>query len=160
MRQITAETARAIDEPGSSDSAAAMVMISMPPNANATASRPAATPDIPLGANGEKFDRPTALWPGSQPRMSRTPMTRKTTMTATLMNANQYSNSPKPRTAARLTTEKNTTHTRPGIHPGTSNHRPMNAPAPVISAPMTMTSMNQYNQPRANPAQCPNAWRP
>ena len=81
-------------------------------------------------------------------------------ITATLMKANQYSNSPKPRTAARFTAVKNTTATRPGIQPGTPNQLPMIAPAPVISAPITMMSMNQYSQPRENPAQLPNAMRP
>ena len=73
-------------------------------------------------------------------------------MTATLINANQYSNSPKPRTLAMLMKVKMMTQTSAGIQPSTPNQLPINAPAPVISAPMTMTSMNQYNQPVEKPA--------
>ena len=78
-------------------------------------------------------------------------------ITATLINANQYSNSPKPRTPARFTIVKRTTHMSPGIQPSTPNQEPMIAPEPVISAPITMMSMNQYNQPSAKPFQRPNA---
>ena len=76
-------------------------------------------------------------------------------MTATFTKENQYSNSPNPRTENRLTTVNRITHNRPGIHPSTPNQVPMMAPAPVISAPMTMISMNQYNQPVAKPAHGP-----
>ena len=136
-----------------------MVTISMPPNANATASRPAATPENPLGRKPDSAMCcvPTKVVPGSRPNTSSTPMTRKPMMTATLMKANQNSNSPKPRTLARLTMAKNTTHTRPGIQPGMPHQAPMIAPAPVISAPSTMISMNQYNQPMMKPADRPNA---
>ena len=78
-------------------------------------------------------------------------------MTATLMNANQNSNSPKPRTCAKFTTAKNTTDTSAGIHGSTPNQEPMMAAAPVITAPITMMSMNQYSQPMVNPAQWPKA---
>src|SRR5699024_12381542 len=82
---------------------------------------------------------------------------KKATMTATLMMANQNSNSPNPRTAPKLTTAKNTTATSAGIHGSTPNQPPRIAAAPVISAPITMMSMNQYNQPIVKRAQLPNA---
>ena len=75
-------------------------------------------------------------------------MMRKMPMTATLIKANQNSNSPNPLTCMRLTTAKNTTQTSAGIHGSTLNHDAMIAEAPVISAPSTMISMNQYSQPR------------
>ena len=80
---------------------------------------------------------------GSQPKKSSTPTMRKPMMTATLIRENQYSNSPNPRTWAKLTTAKNTTHTSAGIQGSTPNQPAMIAEAPVISAPSTMVSMNQ-----------------
>ena len=159
MRTMTDFTAAAMERFGSSDSAAAMVTISMPPNANATASRPAAMPETPLGRKPDSamFCVPTNVVPGSRPKNSSTPITMNPMITATLMNANQNSNSPNPRTLTRLTTAKNATQMRPGIHPGMPHQAPMIAPAPVISAPSTMISMNQYSQPRTNPADRPNA---
>ena len=79
-------------------------------------------------------------------------------MVATLMMANQNSNSPKPPTAAKLTTAKKTTAIRAGIHGSMPNQLEIMAAAPVISAPMTMTSMNQQIQPKVNRAHGPKAW--
>lgn len=100
---------------------------------------------------------PTYEEPGSKPKINSTPMTKNTMITATLKNANQNSNSPKPRTSARLTAAKNATQISAGIHGSTPNHCPIMAAAPVISAPSTMVSMNQYSQPSEKPAQRPNA---
>ena len=72
-----------------------------------------------------------------------TPTPRKATIVATLMMANQNSNSPKPPTAAKLTMAKKTTATNAGIQGSTPNQLETIAAAPVISAPITMTSMNQ-----------------
>ena len=148
-----------MERSGSSDSAAAIVMISIPPKAKATTSSPAATPPNPLGAkpSAKKTRAPTKSVPGRRPKISSTPMIKNAEITATLMKANQYSNSPKPRTAARFTTVKNMTQTRAGIQPGIPNQAPIMAPAPVISAPITITSRNQYNQPTEKPAQWPKA---
>ena len=154
MRKIIARTAVATLCAGSSDSAAAMVTSSIPPKAKATASKPAAKPGTPLGA---KFSTKLLVWVSAGPKMSHAPSTKKATMTATLMMANQNSNSPNPRTAPKLTTAKNTTATSAGIHGSTPNQPPRIAAAPVISAPITIISMNQYNQPIVKRAQLPNA---
>lgn len=138
-----------MDFSGSRDSAAAMVTISMPPNANATASRPAAIPAIPLGANPSpspsRWVDPTGSVPGSRPNTSSTPMTRNPTITATFSAANQNSNSPKFATFARLTTAKKVTNTSATTHCGTPPgiHEFTMLAAPVISTPSTMISMNQ-----------------
>ena len=149
----------AIADDGFSDSAAAIVTISMPPNANATANNPAATPGIPFGMKLPfvRLWAPTNSVSGKSPKINNIPTMRKKRITATLTNANQNSNSPNPCTFAKFTTAKNVTHTNAGIHGSIPNHCPMMPAAPVISAPITMVSMNQYNHPSENPAQCPNA---
>src|SRR5699024_5452325 len=136
------------------DSAAAIATSSMPPKAKATASRPAAKPGTPLGA---KFSTKLVVWVSAGPKISQAPNTKKATMTATLMMANQNSNSPKPRTAPKFTSAKKTTATKAGIQGSTPNQPPKIAAAPVISAPMTIINMNQYNQPMVNRAQLPKA---
>ncbi len=99
---------------------------------------------------------PTGSVSGSSPNTSSTPITRNPTITATLIAANQNSNSPKLATFARLTTAKKTTKTRAIVHCGTSGNHPVTmAEAPVISAPSTMISKHQYSQPMTNPAQSP-----
>ena len=145
MRTMMARTAVATLCAGFSDSAAAMVTSSMPPKAKATASKPAAKPGMPLGRKFSVKLVPAKekSMPGRMPSAMSTPMTRKATMTPTLMMANQNSNSPKPPTAAKLTTAKNATAISAGIHGAISNQLEMMAAAPVISAPMTMISMNQ-----------------
>ncbi len=137
-----------------------MVTISMPPNANATTNSPAAMPETPFGAKPPspvKLIQPTGSDDGSRPKISSPPITRKPTITAIFTAANQNSNSPKLATRARLTAAKNTIAINAGIQGSTPNQRPMNAAAPVISAPITMMSVNQYSQPIAKPAVRPNA---
>ena len=146
---------------GSSDSAAPTVMTSMPPKAKATDNRPAAKPPMPCGRKfSVKLDSSTGGVSGHQPSASRAPKTMKRTITATLITLNQNSNSPKPPTAAKLMTVKMTTAISAGIHGAMPNQPPMMLAAPVISAPMTMTSRNHHSQPRTNAAQLPNAWPP
>ena len=77
-------------------------------------------------------------------------------MAATLRAANQNSNSPKLLTFARLTTAKKVTNTSAITHWGTPGSQSLTiAEAPVISAPSTMISMNQYSQPMTKPAHSP-----
>ena len=64
-------------------------------------------------------------------------------MTAILIMANQYSNSPKPFTCARFTAVSTATTISPGTHCGTSNQPAIIADAPVSSAPHAMMSKNQ-----------------
>ncbi len=144
MRKTTARTAVDTLCAGSSDSAAAIVTSSMPPKAKATASRPAAKPGAPLGRKfSVKLDRWTVSVFGHQPSAMSRPMTMNTMMTPTLMMENQNSNSPKPRTAAKLMMAKKVTAMSAGTHGAQPVHPAMMAEAPVISEPMTMMSMNQ-----------------
>ena len=144
---------------GSSDSAAATVTSSMPPNANATAKSAVATPDQPLGMKPTSLTllNPTNPLAGSRPSHSATPMIKNATMTATLIRANQNSNSPKFFTAEKLTTVNATMATSAGIHGEIPNQAATMAEAPVISTAMIMIIMNQYSQPMVNPAHGPNA---
>ncbi len=101
---------------------------------------------------------PTGSVPGSSPSTSSTPTTRNPTIAATLTNANQNSSSPNCRTPQRLITANTTTTASATPHCGTSGYQPVTMrAAPVISAPSTMTSMNQYSQPSRNPAHGPSA---
>src|SRR5699024_7263314 len=154
-----------IPRAGSGDSAAAMVTSSIPPKANATTRRPAATPDSPIGMNPSpspsRWSQPTGPpEPGSQPSTSSTPMIRKPMITATLIAANQNSNSPKLATFDRFTIAKKVTNTRAGTHWGSHGAQAAMIPeAPVISAPSTRISITQYSQPMVKPAQSPIAER-
>ena len=144
---------------GFSDSAAATVTSSMPPNAKATASNAVATPAQPLGMKPTSliFDRPTNPPVGSTPSHRATPMHRNATITTTLIRANQNSNSPKFFTAAKLITVKKPMAISAGIQGEMANHWATIADAPVISTAMIMIIMNQYSQPMAKPAQRPKA---
>ena len=99
-------------------------------------------PAMPLGAKPDSrtCSKPTKSLAGSTPAHSSTPMTKKPRMTAILIMANQYSNSPKPLTCARFTAVSTTTTTSPGTHCGTSNQPAIMAEAPVSSAPHAMMS--------------------
>ena len=132
----------------------------MPPNANATARSAVATPDQPFGMNPTSLTllKPTKPPAGSNPSHSATPMMRNATMTATLISANQNSNSPKFFTAEKLITVNTTIAASAGIQGEMPNHVATMADAPVISTAMIMIIMNQYSQPMVNPAHGPNAW--
>ena len=145
MRQMIERIAAWTATSGSSDSAAAMVTSSMPPKAKATASIAVATPPQPFGMKptSAMLLIPTKLVPGSSPNHSATPRMRKATMTATLISANQNSNSPKFFTAAKLIAVKATMAISAGIHGEMANQAAMIAEAPVISTAMIMIIMNQ-----------------
>ena len=88
------------DSPGSSDSAAAIVAISAPTKAKITITIPDRIATPPLGVKP-----PSAVsWPTPPPRdhVDRAAITMKATIAATLIDANQNSNSPKARTETRF----------------------------------------------------------
>ncbi|MNJ56402.1 hypothetical protein D3C77_519450 [compost metagenome] len=83
--------------PGSLDSAAAMVTISVPMNENMVVSIAASTAPIPLGIKPWVSNRrltPLTWLFGSRPKMAATPRIMKPMIATTLSNANQNSNSP------------------------------------------------------------------
>lgn len=82
---------------GSSDSAAAIATISVPPKAKMTISRAPAMPAIPVGKKpplSTRLETPAAGCPGMSPKIARAPTTRNAMIANTLIAANQYSKRP------------------------------------------------------------------
>ena len=153
-------TARETLRAGSSVSAAATAMISMPPKLKVTMRRAAATPDHPLGMNPPcptRLDAPAA-GAANTPQMSSTPTTRNTRTAATLNRANQNSNSPNRSTPSRLTAVRTTRKMSVSSHTGATGHIATRVDAAAIaSAATTMTNSIHQTQPIANPAAGPMA---
>src|SRR5690348_14335676 len=154
MRSTTLAASRDMVLPDSADSAAATVMISAPHIEKMTVVTPVNTTGYPSGAKPPCEVR--LLKPGlacePMPRSHAASTTMKTTMAATLIDANQNSNSPYERADVRFTSVSTTMSPRPicqtsniGIHPCT-----IFAPA-MASMPTTMTQKYQYNQPLMKP---------
>ena len=96
-----------------------------------------------MNPNSAMFVVPTNDVPGRSPSHNATPRARKRQITVTLIRANQNSNSPRFRTAAKLIAVKITIAVSAGIHGDTASHDAMMAEAPVISTAMIMIIMNQ-----------------
>ena len=96
MRSTTELVALVTARSGSFDSAAAIVAISAPTIEKMTTTMPEKIAPAPLGKNPPCAVRleKSRLRPGHRPSTKRPPSTRKTQIVATLMPANQYSNSP------------------------------------------------------------------
>src|SRR3954451_24567120 len=162
MRPITELVDRRIALPGSGDSAAAMVATSAPVIEKITTRIAAKMAPTPLGKNPPWAVRLLRSKPlsGHAPTTNRTPMTRNSTMAATLIPANQNSNSPKELTEKRFVAVLSDISTRDASHsgiPGAQNWTTL-APAPA-SKPMTITQKYQYSHPTEKPAQPPSAER-
>ena len=153
--------ARATLRSGSSVSAAATATISVPPNANTTTSRAAPIPARPAGAKppcAVKLDRPGEATSGNQPSSRATPTRMKATIAATLMIANQNSNSPKLRTPSRLTTVNAAMNSSASAGTDNEGQRVASRPAaPTASAAITITSCTHHSQPTVAPAVGPSA---
>ena len=96
--------ARATARSGSSDSAAAIVTISAPTKAKITTTTPDSTVTPPSGKKppcAVRFDRPGES-PPPMPSSQPSPIAMKTMIAATLIEANQNSNSPNERTDQRF----------------------------------------------------------
>ena len=78
---------------------------------------------------------------------------------ATLIPANQYSNSPNDETENRLVAVISIIRTSAVNHSGTSIQYWMILAPAIASNPTTMTQKYQYSQPTENPAQSPMASR-
>ncbi len=141
------------------DSPAATVAISAPKKEKTTTSIAAKTGPVPWGKKPPwpvRFVRPGAEKPGSRPAIASTPSTRNTVIAATLMPANQNSNSPKDRTEYRFVSVSRTVSTRAHVHCGTPGTQRCTMAAPAVaSMPTTTTQNHQYSQPIAKPAHGP-----
>jgi len=96
IRSTTEFVAFTIARSGSADSAAAIVAISAPTIEKTTMTMPENRAPTPCGRNPPWLVRlEKSRWrPGHSPRTNSVPSAMKTMMVATLMAANQYSNSP------------------------------------------------------------------
>src|SRR5271154_5977057 len=104
IRVTTDLVARWTASPGSRLSAAATVTTSAPTMEKITTTMAAKTAPTPFGKNPPceyRLDTP-ACWPGISPRTKAVPTARKITIVATLIPANQNSNSPNEDTENRF----------------------------------------------------------
>src|SRR6478735_9645889 len=97
---------------------------------------------------------------GQRPVTNRTPITRNSTMAATLIPANQNSNSPNELTETRLVAVMSDINTSESSHNGMSGAQNwITFPPATASNPITMTQKYQYSHATEKPAQPPNAAR-
>jgi hypothetical protein len=144
-RRMTDCVARAMARSGSLDSAAAMVAISAPTIENTTTTMLENTASTPLGKKPPSLviRLTSKSLCGQRPITNSVPRIRKAMMAATLIPANQYSNSPYERTDARLVQVINTMSTSETSHSGRSTqNRTISAPA-TASKPTTITQKYQ-----------------
>ena len=122
-RSTTELVALAIALSGLSDSAAATVAISAPTMEKMTTTIEANTALTPLGKKPPWAVRllKSMSLPGHRPRANSPPRARKTQMAATLMPANQNSNSPKEETENRLVAVISTISPSDSSHSGALN---------------------------------------
>ena len=97
---------------------------------------------------------------GHRPSTNRPPSTRNTTIAATLIPANQNSNSPNDLTENRLVAVISSIRTNDSTQSGMAGIQNWITFAPATaSKPTTITQKYQYSQAVENPAQPPRALR-
>src|SRR6202030_300038 len=161
MRQITVVVILAIARPGCADSAAATVVISAPVRAKNTVATAASTAIQPRGVKPPLFTRFAKVAPEGdvQPKAKEAAITMNTNIAATLMEANQNSNSAYERADIRLTPVMMVIKPRPicSCEKGSQCCR-IFAPA-MASTGTTMTQKYQYGHPTTKPAPSPRPQR-
>src|ERR1700756_2625887 len=120
MRTITELLMRATARAGCSDSAAAMVVISAPVSEKYTVSAPAGTASHPRGARPPQALRLEKVGPSGErkPQAYAVASAMNTRIAATLIEANQNSNSPYERADIRLTAVMIPMSSSPSSHGG------------------------------------------
>src|SRR5690242_8533663 len=162
MRMITELAALATAFSGSCDSAAAIVATSAPVIEKITVTMAAVIPSNPNGRNppcAYRLEKSIDL-PGHRPNTYAVPTARNAMIAATLMPANQNSNSPNDETENRLVAVIALNRINETSHNGTpgSQYCTIFAPA-MASNPTMITQKYQYSQPTEKPAQPPRASR-
>ena len=162
IRVITELAALATAFSGFSDSAAAIVATSAPVIEKITVTIPMVIAPNPIGKKppwAVRIEKSNDLC-GHRPNTYAEPITRNRMIAATLIPANQYSNSPNDETENRLVAViaviRINEHNHSGI-PGIQ-YWMIFAPA-MASKPTTITQKYQYSQPTEKPAQWPSAAR-
>src|SRR5271170_1302311 len=98
--------------------------------------------------------------PGHRPRTYTPASSKKTTIAATLIEANQNSNSPYDLTEMRFVTVIDSNNAKLMIHAGAcGSQKRTNPAAATASSATTMTQKYQYIQPVRNPANSPTRGR-
>src|SRR6478735_1152786 len=151
---ITELVALAIARAGSGDSAAAMVAISAPVMEKITTTIAAKIAPFPSGKNppcAYRLLKSMLLW-GHTPRMKQVPKPMKTMMAATLIPANQNSNSPNDDTENKLVKVISDIRISEKTHNGTPGNQNWMTFAPATASKPTMiTQKYQYSQPTEKP---------
>ena len=161
IRTITEFAAFATARSGFADSAAAMVAISAPTIEKITVTTPTVIAMAPNGKNPpwlHRFEKSIDLF-GHNPSTKSPPSPRKAMIAATLIPANQNSNSPNEDTENRLVAVISTMRTSADNHSGMSIQYWMTFAPAIASNPTTITQKYQYSQPTEKPAQLPMALR-
>src|SRR5271169_1231191 len=112
----------------------------------------------PFGANPPWRVRFATLadTPGHKPKTYTPPTTKNATMAATLIDANQNSNSPNDLTDMRFVPVSSSSNTKLISQVGSPGNQKRTRPAPATaSRATTMTQKYQYIQPVKNPANAP-----
>src|SRR6478609_715047 len=139
---------------GSGDSAAAMVAISAPVMEKMTTTIAAKIAPGPNGKNPPLSVRllKSMLLLGQIPRTKHPPSTMNTMIAATLIPANQNSNSPNEDTENRLVAVISTIRNSERIHSGMPGNQNWMTLAPATaSKPTIITQKYQYSHPTENP---------
>ena len=161
IRMITELAAFATALSGSEDSAAAIVAISAPTIEKITVTTPTVIAATPNGKNPpwlHRLEKSSDLF-GHKPRTKSEPSAMNTMIAATLIPANQNSNSPNDETENRLVAVIKISSTNADNHNGMWIQNWMIFAPAIASKPTTITQKYQYNQPTEKPAQLPSALR-
>src|SRR3954447_9418255 len=161
IRRITEFAAFATARSGFADSAAAIVAISAPTMEKITVTTPTVIARAPSGKNPpwvHRLEKSSDL-SGHNPSTNSEPSPMNTTIAATLIPANQNSNSPNDDTENRLVPVIKISRTNADNHSGMSTQYWMIFAPAIASKPTTITQKYQYNQPTEKPAQLPSAVR-
>ncbi len=161
IRVITELAAFDTARSGSDDSAAAIVAISAPTMEKITVTTPTVTAMAPIGKNPpwlHRLEKSIAL-SGHKPNTKSPPRAMNATIAATLMPANQNSNSPNDDTENRFVAVIRIIRISEQNHSGMSIQYWMIFAPAIASKPTTITQKYQYSQPTENPAQLPSAAR-
>src|SRR6478672_7326909 len=159
---MTEFAALATARSGSWDSAAAMVATSAPVIEKITVTMAAVIAQPPLGRKppwAVRLEKSIDL-PGHNPSTNAPPMARNSTIAATLIPANQNSNSPNDETENRLVAVIAVSRTSEHSHNGMPGIQYWTILAPAIASNPTMITLKyHYTQPTEKPAQPPRALR-
>src|SRR5208282_3376376 len=157
MRHTTVEVMRATARAGSADSAAAIVTISAPIIEKNTVTPAASTASGPFGTNPPCAVRlpKVGVFGPMNPHAYEAASAMNTMIAATLIEANQNSNSPYERADIRLTLVMIAIRPMPSAHSGTGSQEFRIAAPAIASTGITITQKYQYSQPTENPAQLP-----